>query len=71
MGPTIGTTTKLISIKSQMKPNKKTKNITISIDPNSPPGIALNKFVISSAPPNPRKTKENMQLDKEKIVESR
>jgi hypothetical protein len=61
MGPTIGTTTKLISIKSKMKPNKKTKIITISIEPNNPPGIAPNKFVISSSPPNPRKTKENIE----------
>ena len=44
-----------------MKPNKKTKIITISTEPNNPPGTASNKFAISSSPPNPRKTKENIE----------
>ena len=58
-GATIGTTTKVISIKSRIKPNKNITNITISVAPITPPGMSSNKLNTSSSPPKPLKTNEN------------
>ena len=60
-GPTIGTMTKLISMKSRIKPNRKIKTITKTIEPKRPPGIELNICSMSSSPPKPLKTRENTE----------
>ena len=60
-GPTIGTMTKLISMKSRIKPNKKIKTITKTIEPKRPPGIELNICSMSSSPPKPLKTREKTE----------
>ena len=51
IGPTIGTTTKVISMKSRMKPSRKITSITISVAPTTPPGIPSKTSVTSSSPP--------------------
>ena len=58
IGPTIGTTTKVISIKSRIKPSRKITSITTSVAPITPPGMSTKKLWINSSPPKPRKTSE-------------
>ena len=58
-GPTIGTTTKVISIKSRIKPSKKITSMTMKVAPTSPPGICSNSLCINASPPYPRNTSEN------------
>ncbi len=57
----MGTTTKVISIKSRINPSRKTTTITTRTAPINPPGRLLNIWEISSSPPNPRKTSENKE----------
>src|SRR5690554_1380392 len=57
-GPTMGTTTKVISMKSRMKPSRKITSITTRVAPTTPPGIASNSSVTSSSPPKARNTSE-------------
>ena len=60
IGPTIGTTIKVISMKSKINPRIKTNSITKTIEPNNPPGILLKISVMSSSPPKPLKTREKI-----------
>ena len=57
IGATIGTTTKVISIKSKKKPSKNIDIITISIALKVPPGRLVRKCSIVSSPPKPLKTR--------------
>ena len=57
IGATIGTTTKVISIKSKKKPSKNIDIITISIALKVPPGRLVRKYSIVSSPPKPLKTR--------------
>ena len=63
-GPTIGTTTRVIWIKSKINPNKNISIITTRTAPNAPPGNSVNIPVIRSSPPNPLKTRENTEEPK-------
>ena len=58
MGATIGTTTKVISMKSRMKPSRNMTNITISSATCGPPPKLSKKASIISSPPKPLKTRE-------------
>ncbi len=58
-GATIGTTTKIISIKSRIKPSTNITNITSSTAVKTPPGNWLKKPCTNSSPPKPRNTNEN------------
>ena len=60
-GPTIGTTTNVISMKSNIKPNRKITTITTTSAVVTPPGIASKKPCICSSPPNPRNTREKIE----------
>ncbi|MCY1397708.1 hypothetical protein D9M71_127210 [compost metagenome] len=60
-GPTIGTTTKVISMKSRMKPSRKITSITTQNAPSTPPGSWANMSSISTSPPKPRNTRENSE----------
>ena len=51
IGPTIGTTTKVISMKSRIKPSRKITSITMMVAPITPPGMFSNRWVTSSSPP--------------------
>ena len=59
-GATIGTTTKVISIKSRIKPSKKITSITSSVAATIPPGRLLKNCSTTSSPPNPRNTREKI-----------
>ena len=50
-GPTIGTTIKVISIKSKIKPKRKITSMTMINAPVVPPGIRENQCSINSSPP--------------------
>ena len=60
IGPTMGTTTKVISIKSRIKPSRKITTMTTSVAPTTPPGMRVNRSSINSSPPKPRKIRENI-----------
>ena len=60
MGATIGTTTKVISIKSRINPSRKITIMTNNMAVNAPPGKSVKKSCSSSSPPNPRKTSEKI-----------
>ncbi|MCY1549215.1 hypothetical protein D9M68_853730 [compost metagenome] len=60
-GPTIGTTTKVISIKSRMKPSRKITSITRKNAPSTPPGNWAKTSSINTSPPKPRNTRENSE----------
>ena len=57
----MGTTTKVISIKSKIKPSKKVTSITSNMAVSTPPGSCSKKPCTSSSPPKPRNTKEKME----------
>ena len=63
-GPTIGTTTKVIWIKSSIKPKRKIIIITTNTALKTPPGRFVKTLVIKSSPPNPLKTRENIDEPK-------
>ncbi|MDT4874504.1 hypothetical protein FQZ97_1098090 [compost metagenome] len=60
-GPTIGTTTKVISMKSRIKPSRKTTSITRKKAPSTPPGSWAKMSSIKTSPPKPRNTRENSE----------
>ena len=59
IGPMTGTTTKVISIKSRIKPSKNMTSITTKSAMWGPPPSSSKKPSISVSPPKPRKTSEN------------
>ena len=59
MGATMGTTTKVISMKSRMKPSRNINSITRIMAVTTPPGMSPRKSRTRSSPPKPRKTSEN------------
>ena len=61
IGDTIGTTTKIISIKSKKNPRKNIKTITNNMAAIEPPGKFNKNSSTTSSPPKPRKTRENIE----------
>src|SRR3546814_1291878 len=57
-GPTMGTTTKMISMKSRKKPMKNIRAMTTNMAPKAPPGISASTASTISSPPRPRNTSE-------------
>ena len=61
IGPTIGTTTKMISRKSRKNPMTKISAMTMSMAPNTPPGMVLSTSETIFSPPRPRNVKLNTE----------
>ena len=57
----MGTTMKVISMKSKMKPSRKMTSMTIASAPQVPPGMLVNQLCTNSSPPYPRNTSENTE----------
>ena len=57
-GAMIGTTTKVISMKSRKKPSANMISMTTNIAPTTPPGMSESASCTMSSPPRPRKTNE-------------
>ena len=60
IGPTNGTTIKVISIKSRINPSRNMSSMTTSIAENTPPGRLSKTSSINTSPPKPRNTDENI-----------
>ncbi len=60
MGATMGTTTKVISIKSRMKPSRNISSMTMNMAPTTPPGRLVSSSRTTSSPPKPRNTSEKI-----------